>query len=203
MRGFCTGWAGPMAGARRWRIRSPHRAMPTNPGRRSSGAFSSIRRTRTPPAICSITTLMRRTSSAAGCRRRRLWPISSPKPIRQRATTRALIDDKRKQYDAAEDQLRRAAELAPKQVGRFIALGKYLAGRGQYKESDAMFDQAARLAPDNPQLLFERASVYVKARRNLGEARELLEKYLRAPLTPDDPPREQAEALLRKIGAGS
>ncbi|HLH39713.1 MAG TPA: tetratricopeptide repeat protein [Bryobacteraceae bacterium] len=116
---------------------------------------------------------------------------------------RALIDDKRKQYDAAEDQLRRAAELAPKQVGRFIALGKYLAGRGQYKESDAMFDQAARLAPDNPQLLFERASVYVKARRNLGEARELLEKYLRAPLTPDDPPREQAEALLRKIGAGS
>src|SRR5579884_4440280 len=48
---------------------------------------------------------------------------------------RALIDDKRKQYDAAEDQLRRAAELAPKQVGRFIALGKYLAKRGRYKRA--------------------------------------------------------------------
>ena len=116
---------------------------------------------------------------------------------------RALIEDKRKQYDAAEEQLRRAAELAPKQVGRFLALAKYLAKRGQYSESDAMFDRAANLAPNDPQVMFERARVYVKAKRNLPEARELLEKYLRAPLTPDDPPRQEAEALLRKIGAGS
>lgn len=113
----------------------------------------------------------------------------------------AMIEDKRKQYDAAEDQLRRAAELAPRQVSRFVALAKYLAKRGQYKESDAMFDKAAHLAPDNPQLMFERAAVYVKAGRNLGEARQLLEKYLRAPLTPNDPPRKDAEELLRKIGA--
>jgi tetratricopeptide (TPR) repeat protein len=114
---------------------------------------------------------------------------------------RALIEDKRKQYDAAEDQLRRAAELAPKQVGRFVALAKYLAKRGEYKESDALFDKAASLAPDNPQIMFARASVYVETRRNLDEARELLEKYLRAPLTPEDPPRKQAEELLKKIGA--
>lgn len=113
----------------------------------------------------------------------------------------ALIEDRRKQYDAAEEQLRRAAELAPKQVGRFIALAKYLAKRGQYKESDAMFDKAAKLAPNDPQIMFERANVYVKSGRNLDEARELLQKYLRAPLTPDDPPRKDAQELLRRIGA--
>lgn len=112
----------------------------------------------------------------------------------------ALIEDKRKHYDAAEDQLRRAAELAPKQVSRFVALAKYLAKLGQYNESDAMFDKAVKLAPNDPQIMFERASTYVKTRRNLGQARQLLQKYLHAPLTPDDPPRQDAEALLRKIG---
>jgi len=113
----------------------------------------------------------------------------------------ALIEERRKQYDAAEEQLRRAAELAPKQAGRFMSLAKYLAKRGRYKESEAMFDKAERLAPNNPQILFERARVYIEAQRNLPEARELLRKYLQSPLTPDDPPRHEAEALLRKIGA--
>ena len=112
----------------------------------------------------------------------------------------AIIEDRRKQYDAAEEHLRHAAELAPREVGRFIALAKYLAKRGQIDESEAMFERAAHLAPNNPTILFERASTYVKERRNLGQARQMLERYLRSPLTPDDPPREQAEALLKKIG---
>jgi tetratricopeptide (TPR) repeat protein len=112
----------------------------------------------------------------------------------------AVIDDRRKQYAAAEEQLRRAAEVAPRQVSRVVALAKYLAKRGRIDESDAMFERAARMAPNDPVILFERASVYVQGRRNLDQARELLERYIRSPLTPDDPPREQAEALLKKIG---
>jgi len=113
----------------------------------------------------------------------------------------AVIDDHRKDYSQAEEQLRRAAELAPRQVGRVMALAKYLAKRGRIPESEAMFDQAAKMAPNDPVILFERADIYIKQKRNLDAARELLEKYLRSPLTPDDPPRQQAEALLRKIGA--
>ena len=113
----------------------------------------------------------------------------------------ARIDDKRKQYDAAEQHLRRAAELAPKEVGRVLDVAMYLAKRGRIKESEAMFDRAARMAPDSPQVLFHRADTYIQQRRNLDEAKELLERYLQAPLTPDDPPRNQAQALLRKIGA--
>jgi tetratricopeptide (TPR) repeat protein len=114
---------------------------------------------------------------------------------------RAQIADKRKQFDTAEEQLRRAAELAPRQVGRVLDVAKYLAKRGRFRESEALFDQAARMAPDSPKVLFERASTYIKEQRNLREARQLLEQYLRSQLTPDDPPRERAQELLKKTGS--
>ncbi len=113
----------------------------------------------------------------------------------------ALIEDRRKNYDSAEQHFRHAAELAPRQVGRFIDLAKFLAKRGRVQESEAMWDHAARLAPHNPKLMFERAHTYIKSQRNLPQARELLEKYIQSQLTPDDPPRTEAENLLKKLGA--
>lgn len=110
----------------------------------------------------------------------------------------AQINDKRKEYDEAEKQLRRALDLAPRQVGRVLDLARYLAKRGRTKESDVLFDQAAQLAPENPRVLYYRAETYIEDRRNLDDARRLLERYLRAPLTPEDPPREHAQALLVK-----
>lgn len=113
----------------------------------------------------------------------------------------ALIDQQRKQYDSAEQHLRAALELAPRQVGRVLALARYLGLRGRAKESDALFEEAERIAPEAPKVLFERAQVYIRTGRNLDEARRLLRRYLSAPLTPGDPPRSGAEALLKKIGA--
>jgi hypothetical protein len=48
--------------------------------------------------------------------------------------------------------------------------------------------------------LFVRAEAYIQQKRNLNDARRLLERYLASPLTPDDPPREDARALLSKAG---
>lgn len=110
----------------------------------------------------------------------------------------AQIDDRRNQFDSAEQKLRRALEIAA-QPGRFLELAKFLAKRGRIAESEAMFEEAARLAPNNPHQMFDRASLYIKQRRNLAEARALLERYLRLPLTPNDPPRDGAETLLKKI----
>jgi tetratricopeptide (TPR) repeat protein len=111
----------------------------------------------------------------------------------------AQIDDRRNQYDSAEQKLRRAIEIAPAQPGRFLELAKLLAKQGRIAESEAMFEEAARLAPNNPHQMFDRASLYIKEKRNLAEARALLERYLRLPLTPNDPPRDRAELLLKKI----
>jgi tetratricopeptide (TPR) repeat protein len=112
-----------------------------------------------------------------------------------------IIEDRRKNFDQAEEHFRHAADLAPKQVGRFIDLAKYLAKRGRIQESEAVWEQASRISPDNPKVLFARAQTYVNEHRNLEEARELLQKFMKAPLTPNDPPRQEAENLLKKIGA--
>lgn len=113
----------------------------------------------------------------------------------------AQLADKRRQYDTAEDHLRHAMELAPHQVGRILDLAKYLAKRGRFQESEAAFDKAQQLAPSSPKVYFTRARVYIEDKRNLNQARDLLMKYLRSDLTPDDPPREQAEKLLKQISS--
>ena len=112
----------------------------------------------------------------------------------------AQVERKQKRYDAAEEQLKRAIELAPHQVGRLIDLAKFLADRGRLKESDDKFAEANRLAPNNPDLMFARAETFIQQKRNLNDARALLERYLASPLTPDDPPRQDARTLLSQTG---
>jgi tetratricopeptide (TPR) repeat protein len=112
-----------------------------------------------------------------------------------------IVAEKKKEFDAAEQQFRRAAELAPRQVGRVLVLARYLAKHGRVKESDALFEQAARMAPNSPRVMFDRANAYINEKRDLDVARKLLEQYLKSPLTPEDPPKERAEALLKKLGA--
>lgn len=111
----------------------------------------------------------------------------------------AQIKDKMKEYSDAENHLRIAAELSPHQVGRVLDIAKYLAKLHRFVESEMMFDKAAKMAPNEPKVLYNRAETYVKTNRNLDEAKVLLKEYVQSKLTPDDPPREQAEALLKKI----
>jgi Flp pilus assembly protein TadD len=112
----------------------------------------------------------------------------------------AQIADRRKDYAAAEAHLRRAMELAPTEAGRIVDLARYTAKRGRFQESDQLFEQARKLAPSQPRIAFAQARMDVENHRNLEQARRLLEEYLRASLTPDDPPRQEAEKLLRRAG---
>ena len=112
----------------------------------------------------------------------------------------AQLADRRKDYSAAEAHLRRAMELAPTEAGRIVDLARYVAKRGRLQEADLLFVQARKLAPSQPRVAFAEARVNIENRRNLKQARRLLEEYLRASLTPDDPPRQEAEKLLRRAG---
>jgi tetratricopeptide (TPR) repeat protein len=111
----------------------------------------------------------------------------------------ARLAEKRKEFQTAEQQLRRAADLAPRQVGRLIDLAKFFSKTGRFQESEEAFARAEKVDPNAPKLLFERASTYIRMRRNLDTARELLKRYLRSTLTPDDPPKREAEELLKSI----
>jgi tetratricopeptide (TPR) repeat protein len=111
------------------------------------------------------------------------------------------LAEKRKDFHSAEQQLRRAADLAPQQVGRLIDLAKFLARQGRVGESEQTFERARKVAPNAPRLLYEQANVYIETGQNLDKARQLLKQYLSVKLSPDDPPRSEAEKLLRKAGA--
>jgi tetratricopeptide (TPR) repeat protein len=126
----------------------------------------------------------------------RLEPLDPP----EHQLALAKVAEKRKQYEKAEGHLRRAVDLSSGDVGRVVELARFLARRGRVEESEALFDRAARSGPESPWLLFGRASVYVESKRNLGMARDLLKRYLAVPLSPDHPPRQEAERLLREAG---
>ena len=113
--------------------------------------------------------------------------------------TQAKLAEKRKEFGTAEAQLRRAAEAAPQQVGRVIDLAKFLARQGKYQESEQNFQRASQIAPKSPQLVYARAETYINTGRNVDTARKLLEQYLSLTLSPDDPPRSEAEKLLKQV----
>jgi Flp pilus assembly protein TadD len=112
----------------------------------------------------------------------------------------ARLAEKQKEFHRAEQHLRRAVELAPREIGRIVDLAKFLANQGRFDESDAVFASADRINPNSPKLLFARAASYIRYGRKLDTARDLLKRYLAANLTPDDPPRSEAQKLLTQVG---
>ena len=110
----------------------------------------------------------------------------------------AKLQEARKDFQGAEKHLLRAAELAPKSVGRVLDVARFLARHGRFPESVTWLGRAEKLAPKHPQVLFQTAQTYIEAKQNLPAARALLQEYLQAPLNPDLPPREEAEKLLKQ-----
>jgi tetratricopeptide (TPR) repeat protein len=110
----------------------------------------------------------------------------------------AMLSEKRKEFQKTEQHLKQAINLAPRQVGRVLDLAKFFARQGRVPESEAAFARAQEIDPNSPKVLYERASVYVKSKRNLDVARDLLRKYLDSQLTPDDPTRREAQRKLRQ-----
>jgi Flp pilus assembly protein TadD len=110
----------------------------------------------------------------------------------------ARLAEKKKEYGAAEQSFRRAVESAPYQVSRLVDLARFLMRRGRDQEAEQTFAKAEKLAPNSPKLLYERAETYIRNGRNLDLARELLQRYMNSSLTADDPPRSDAQKLLRQ-----
>ena len=111
----------------------------------------------------------------------------------------AKLAEKRKEYSSAEAQLRRAVELAPQQIGRLIDLARLFNKQGRYQDVDLSLAKAEQIAPQSAKLMFAKADLYIKSKRNIDVARELLKRYLSIALTPEDPPRADAEKLLKQV----
>ena len=112
---------------------------------------------------------------------------------------RAKMAEKRKDYALAEEQWRKAIEASPQQVGRLIDLARFLAKQGRMPEAEQNLAKADKLAPESAKLIFAKADIYIKHKVNLDVAKDLLKRYINSNLTPDDPPKAQAEKLLRQV----
>ena len=72
--------------------------------------------------------------------------------------------------------MRRALEIAPHQIGRLIDLARLFTKQGRYQEADQSLAKADQIAPNSPKLMFAKADLYIKSKRNLGVGRELLKR---------------------------
>jgi Flp pilus assembly protein TadD len=115
----------------------------------------------------------------------------------------AQLAQKRQEFHSAEQHLKRAAELAPRQIGRLLDVAKFLARHGRLIEGESFITKAEKLDPKNPKLLFDKAQTYIIARKNLPAAAKLLEQYLQSELNPEMPSRAEAEKLLRQARGGA
>ena len=113
---------------------------------------------------------------------------------------RAKLAQKRKELQTAEQHLRKAIAITPRKIGGLLELAKLLANEGRAHESDALLSEAQAIQPNAPAVWYTRADILIRQKRNLDEARNLLQKYMLAAVTVDDPPKEDAVRLLRQVG---
>lgn len=112
----------------------------------------------------------------------------------------ARLAEKKEDWTAAEQHWRAAAEAAPASAGRWVDLARFLAKRSRFDESDRMFDKALTVEPAAaPRVWFARAETNIEQKRNLTQARAWLDRYLAAQTTADDPSKDDARRLLKKI----
>ena len=111
----------------------------------------------------------------------------------------ASIYEQRDDFQRAEEKLREARKLEPDEVDHQLSLASFLSRRGRYDESDQLYQQALQEAPESPDVWFSRAKALVRAGRNPDEARQLLERYVKADLPPDATPRSEAKDLLKEL----
>lgn len=111
---------------------------------------------------------------------------------------RARLEEDRKQFQNAETHWKRAADLAPKSIGRILDVARFFVRRGRVTDSLTWVGKAEKVSAQSPEVLFGKAEVLIAAKQDLPLARALLEAYLKAPLTPELPSRDEAEKLLKK-----
>jgi tetratricopeptide (TPR) repeat protein len=112
----------------------------------------------------------------------------------------AKLAQKRREFSTAEFHLRTAIAAAPHKLGTLLEYAKFLANQGRNSESDAVLQQAEEMHPQAPRVWYTRADILVHQRRNLDQAKVLLQRYLSASITVDDPSKEDAARLLKQVG---
>lgn len=117
------------------------------------------------------------------------------------ASFRARLAEAKKDWSGAEASFRRAVESAPAEdrADTLLAVADFLARRGRLDEAARTATAAAALAPQAPQTAFHAARILIACERQSGEARALLDRYLKTPARAEWPTHAEAAALRKKL----
>jgi tetratricopeptide (TPR) repeat protein len=112
----------------------------------------------------------------------------------------AKLEQRRRDFDTAERHLLKAIEATPQKISGFLEYAKFLAAQGRNRESDEVLLKVQQMHPEAARVWYTRADILIRQHRDLPQAKSLLQRYLQASLTVDDPPKQDAARLLRQAG---
>ncbi len=114
----------------------------------------------------------------------------------------AAYHEELRDYGHAEEQHLWARNVAPEEIDFLVGHAAFLSRRGRHEESDRLFEDALRRAPESPGVWVAAGAAWIKAKRKplYARAKRLLERYLSAPeLEPKWDPPFIVRRLLNRI----
>jgi tetratricopeptide (TPR) repeat protein len=115
----------------------------------------------------------------------------------------ARLAERDDNYALAEEWLRKAIQLEPDRVSRHLSLASFFARRENFDSSEKALRAASEVDPADPEILYARAEILIRTKRNLTDARRLLEQYLKTERGPADPGPYEVSELRKKLEKAS
>jgi tetratricopeptide (TPR) repeat protein len=133
--------------------------------------------------------------------------IAKLDPVAGHLARAAYLSDG-KRFDDAAAEYRRALDLRPDRIDPYLEAADFYEARGDSAALAGVIEQGARVTPSDPRLGYYQGVALVMANRNLAQAEQLLQDYLRAAEPSSDGPslaatREWLGRLYERQGKAS
>lgn len=111
----------------------------------------------------------------------------------------AIIAEKDKKYDVAEQELKSAIQVSGSQGKHWMNLASFYRRRGRLNDMEATVNRAVSAMGSDRQVLFDAAQTLFRGGRNFGAAAQYLRAYIAGGQYTEDAPLFDAHFLLGSI----
>jgi tetratricopeptide (TPR) repeat protein len=109
---------------------------------------------------------------------------------------RARIAEKKRDFDTAEIEIKRAVQDSRGAPGPWMSLANLYRRTGRFDEMEQAIERATAPSLNRPDVLSRAAEMLIQSNRNLPQAENLLQRYLSSPNPSEDSPVFKAHYLL-------
>lgn len=112
---------------------------------------------------------------------------------------RAIIAEKDKKYDVAEQEYKAAVQTSKEPAKRWLDLASFYRHHSRFNEMEDALNRALSVSNREPYILYDAAEILSRAGRNFNGAIQLLRTYLNSGDPTEDAPLFQAHYLLGSL----